>query len=134
MKGNKCVYDEYKNIVQEHLNLNIVEECASDLRNNSYYMPHSAVVRSDKETTKVRLVFDASSKGKECKSVNDCLSSEPTLNLSILDVLLKFREYQYAFSSDIQGAFFTIGIDEKDRDYLRYFGFQMKMIRNRSKF
>ncbi|GFT39747.1 reverse transcriptase domain-containing protein [Nephila pilipes] len=86
-------------------------------------MPHSAVVRSDKETMKIRLVFDASSKGKECKSLNDCLSSGPALNPSILDVLLKFREYQYAFSSDIQGAFFTIGIDEKDRNYLRFFWF-----------
>ncbi|GFT24631.1 reverse transcriptase domain-containing protein [Nephila pilipes] len=46
------------------------------------------------------------------------------MNPSILNVLLKFRKYQYAFSSDTQGVFLTIGIDEKDRDYLRYFWFQ----------
>ncbi|GFU47824.1 reverse transcriptase domain-containing protein [Nephila pilipes] len=48
----------------------------------------------------------------------------PALKSSILDVLLQFRKYQYAFSSDIQGAFLTIGFDEKDRDYLRFFWFR----------
>ncbi|GFU38100.1 integrase catalytic domain-containing protein [Trichonephila clavipes] len=51
-----------KNIVKDQIKENIVEECSSHFETNSYYMPHSAVVRKDKETTKVRMVFDASSK------------------------------------------------------------------------
>ncbi|GBM44588.1 hypothetical protein AVEN_250567-1 [Araneus ventricosus] len=89
-------------------------------------MPHSAVVRTDKETTKVRMVFDVSSKGKLHKSLNDCLAPGPPLNPKILDVLLRFREFEYAFCSDIQGAFLTIGIVEEDRDYLRFFWFPDK--------
>ncbi|GFT92019.1 reverse transcriptase domain-containing protein [Trichonephila clavipes] len=86
-------------------------------------MPHSAVVRKDKETTKVRMVFDASSKGRDCKSLNECLYAGPPLNPRIIDVILRFREYEHAFCSDIQGAFLTIGIAEEDRDYLRFFWF-----------
>ncbi|GFW44226.1 reverse transcriptase domain-containing protein [Trichonephila clavipes] len=101
MKDNSWLYNEYINIVKYQIKENIVEECSSHFETNSYYMPHSAVVRKDKETTKVRMVFDASSK----------------------DVILRFREYEYAFCSDIQGAFLTIGIAEEDRDYLRFFWF-----------
>ncbi|KAF8795705.1 hypothetical protein HNY73_000172 [Argiope bruennichi] len=43
-------------------------------------MPHSAVVRTDKETTKVRMGFNASLKGKSCKSLNDCLTPGEPLN------------------------------------------------------
>ncbi|GFY15994.1 reverse transcriptase domain-containing protein [Trichonephila clavipes] len=63
MQDNNWLYTEYKNIVKDQIKENIVEECSSHFETNSYYMPHSVVVRKDKETTKVRMVFDASSKG-----------------------------------------------------------------------
>ncbi|GFX20189.1 reverse transcriptase domain-containing protein [Trichonephila clavipes] len=123
MQDNNWLYNEYKNIVKDQIKENIVEECSSHFETNSYYMPHSAVVRKDKETTKVRMVFDASSKGRDCKSLNECLYAGPPLNPRIIDVILRFREYEHAFCSDIQGAFLTIGIAEEDRDYLRFFWF-----------
>ncbi|GBN17821.1 hypothetical protein AVEN_54267-1 [Araneus ventricosus] len=126
MKENNWLYNEYTTIVADQLNLNIVEEWSSNNEGNSFHMPHSAVVRTDKETTKVRMVFDASPKGKGHKSLNDCLAPGPPLNPKILDVLLRFREFVYAFCSDIQGAFLTIGIAEEDRDYLRFFWFPDK--------
>ncbi|GBO39199.1 hypothetical protein AVEN_271449-1 [Araneus ventricosus] len=121
MQGNNWLLNEYTTIVADQLNLNIVEECSSNNEGISFHMPHSAVVRTDKETTKVRMVFDSSSKGKGHKSLNDCLTPGPPLNPRILDVLLRFREFEYAFCSDIQGTFLTIGIAEEDKDYLRFF-------------
>ncbi|GFV92476.1 reverse transcriptase domain-containing protein [Trichonephila clavipes] len=59
----------------------------------------------------------------DCKSLNECLYAGPPLNPRIIDVILRFREYEHAFCSDIQGAFLTIGITEEDRDYLRFFWF-----------
>ncbi|GFS54408.1 integrase catalytic domain-containing protein [Trichonephila clavipes] len=123
MQDNNWLYNEYKNIVKDQIKENIVEECSLRFETNSYYMPHSAVVRKDKETTKVRMVFDASSKGRDCKSLNECLYAGPPLNPRIIDVILRFHEYEYAFCSDIQGAFLTIGIAEEDRDHLRFFWF-----------
>ncbi|GFX46589.1 DUF1758 domain-containing protein [Trichonephila clavipes] len=67
MKGNNWLYNEYIHIVNDKIKENIVEECSSHFETNSYYMPHTAVVRIDKETTKVRMVFDASSKGRDCE-------------------------------------------------------------------
>ena len=45
-----------------------------------YYMPHRAVIREDSETTKVRIVYDASCKDKKSgTSLNDCLHVGPPL-------------------------------------------------------
>ncbi|GFS72373.1 DUF1758 domain-containing protein [Trichonephila clavipes] len=79
MKDNNWLYNEYINIVKDQIKENI-EECSSHFETNSYSMPHSAVVRKDKETMKVRMVFDASSKGRDCKSLNECLQAPFTPN------------------------------------------------------
>ncbi|GBN43715.1 hypothetical protein AVEN_78784-1 [Araneus ventricosus] len=114
MKENNWLFNEYTTIVADQLNLNIIEECSSNNEGNSFHMPHSTVIRTDKEATKVGMVFDASSKGKGHKSLNVCLTPGPPLNSRVLNVLLRFRKFEYAFCSDIKGAFLTIGIAEED--------------------
>ncbi|GFU65893.1 uncharacterized protein TNCV_5011911 [Trichonephila clavipes] len=69
------------------------------------------------------MVFDVSSKGRNCTSLIECLCAGSPLNPRIIDVILRFREYEHAFCNDIQGAFLTIGIAEEDCDYLRFFWF-----------
>ncbi|GFU27379.1 DUF1758 domain-containing protein [Trichonephila clavipes] len=88
MQDNNWLYNQYINIVKDQIKENIVEECSPHFKTSSYYMPHSAVVQNDKETTKVRMVFDASSKGRNCKSLNECLYAGPPLNPRIIDVIL----------------------------------------------
>ncbi|GFX83934.1 uncharacterized protein TNCV_4286541 [Trichonephila clavipes] len=105
MQDNTWLYNEYKNIVKDQIKENIVEECSSHFETNSYYMPRSAVVRKDKETTKVRMVFDTSSKGRDCKSLNEGLYAGPPLNPRIIDLILRFREYEHAFCSEFKGHF-----------------------------
>ncbi|GBM05430.1 hypothetical protein AVEN_94732-1 [Araneus ventricosus] len=72
------------------------------------------------------MVFDASSKGKGHKSLNDCLNPSPPLNTRLHDILLRFREFEYSFCSDIQGAAFRIGMAEEVIGYLRFFWFPDK--------
>ena len=57
-----------------------------------YYIPRHEVIRVDKETTKLRVVYDASARaGKNSPSLNDCLYAGPHLSPYIYDVLLRFR-------------------------------------------
>lgn len=83
-------------------------------------MPHHAVLREDKVTTKLRVVFDASSHEEGCPSLNDSLFTGPNLNPNLLDVLIKFRLHQIAFTTDIAKAFLQIALAEKDKDAVRF--------------
>ena len=65
-------------------------------------MPHHPVVREHSSSTKVRPVFDASAKGVNELSLNDCVESGPSLILSLLEILLRFRRWNVAIKADIE--------------------------------
>ncbi|XP_037520857.1 uncharacterized protein LOC119397504 [Rhipicephalus sanguineus] len=88
-----------------------------------YYMPHRGVVRTGSETTKLRVVFDASSKASGKLSLNDVLYAGPNLNPSLSDILIRFRVHNVAIMSDIEKAFLQIELAE-ERDALRFLWYQ----------
>ncbi|XP_055927999.1 uncharacterized protein LOC129959201 [Argiope bruennichi] len=120
---NKELFVKYDGIIKEHLREGIIERVDLNLDQNintGYFLPHHAVVRERKNSTKVRIVFDASSKGKGALSLNDCLESGPNLNTDLLEILLRFRLQKIAFSADIQRAFLEVGIAKEDRQFLKF--------------
>ncbi|KAJ8030134.1 Fatty acid synthase [Holothuria leucospilota] len=87
----------------------------------TYYMPHRPVVRDSSVSTKVRPVFDASAKGVNGVSLNDCLDEGPCLLPDLVSILLRFRRWQIALVSDITKAFLQINVQIEDRDAHRFF-------------
>ncbi|GBL83802.1 hypothetical protein AVEN_108023-1 [Araneus ventricosus] len=83
-------------------------------------MPHHGGVKDLKETTKLRICYDASSKANNELSLNDCLECGPNLNPDLLKIILKFRFYPIAFCADIQRAFLEVGIVEEERKFLHF--------------
>ena len=83
------------------------------------YLPHRAVLREDKQTTKLRVVFDASAK-KSGPSLNDCMYKGPCLIPLLYDMLVRFRINNVAIVADIEQAFLQISVAPIDRDYLRF--------------
>ena len=82
---------------------------------------HQAVVHRDAETTKLRIVYDASSKErKDWTSLNDCLHMGLSLNPLLLEILVRFRENKIALVGDIEKAFSNITVNSVDWDNLRY--------------
>ena len=90
-------------------------------RGEAHYLPHHGVVREDKETTKLRVVNDASS-GKP--SLNDCLEKGENLVPLMFDVLLRSRTYRIALIGDIKEAFLNVSVDEEYRDFLRFLWYE----------
>jgi hypothetical protein len=84
-----------------------------------HYLPHKEVVRNDKDTTKLRVVYDASARNYG-PSLNDCLYAGPSLTPLIFNILIRFRIYPVAVSADIEKAFLNIAISPEHRDYLRF--------------
>ena len=115
--------ERYDAIIKEQLQSGIVElvndEALSTTNKRIHYLPHNAVVREDKATSKVRIVYDASAKSAGL-SLNDCLHTSPSFGLYIFDILLRFRVHSVALAGDIEKAFLMIEVDEKDRDVLRF--------------
>ena len=87
-----------------------------------HYLPHHAVVRQDKVTTKIRIVYDASAKTTG-PSLNDCLYTSPKFDQKIMDILLRFRTSRIALTADIEQAFLQICVDERDQDVLWFLWF-----------
>lgn len=112
---------EYDMVIKEQLARGIIEPVDPDKEtsNQVHYLPHHGVLRHDKSTTKLRVVYDASSKSHG-PSLNDCLYKGPKFQQLIFDLLIRFRSYPIALTADIEKAFLMIMMDEKDRDALRF--------------
>ena len=87
------------------------------------YLPHRPVLREDKETTKIRAVFDASC-ALDGQSLNDYLYSGPNLLSKIFDVLLRFRFNFIAILANIKQAFLNVEISKEHRYFLRFLWYE----------
>ena len=106
------VYDSViKTQIQQGI-VEIIEQPEQTDAERVHYLPHYAVVRRDKDTTKLRIVYDASSKVNG-PSLNECLHAGPKFDQKILDILLRFRIHKVAVTADIEKAFFD---DRHDRE------------------
>ena len=88
-------------------------------KGETHYLAHHAVIRKDKDTNKLKIVFDASAKTFG-PSLNECLYKGPQLTPLVFDILLRFRAQVIALTADIEKAFHQISVDNDDRDYLRF--------------
>ncbi|XP_068720408.1 uncharacterized protein [Montipora capricornis] len=115
---------QYNDVIREQLKQGIIEPVDQGTTNGVgkvHYIPHHEVIRVDKETTKLRVVYDASAKAQSTTpSLNDCLYAGPPLSFLIYDILLRFRVHKVAISGDTEKAFLNISVDLRDRDYLRF--------------
>ena len=89
-----------------------------------HYSPHHPVIRKDKQTTKLRIVYDTSAK-VDSPSLNECLFTGPKFQQNILNILLRFRVHKTALVGDIENAFLMISVTPVDRVPLRFMGCKM---------
>ena len=114
------ILQQYDALIKEQLEKGIVEvvEKGRSQGNPIHYLPHHPVIREDKLTTKVRVVYDASAK-TSAPSLNECLYAGPKFDQHILDILLRFRLHKTALAADIVKAFLIVSVTAGYRDVLR---------------
>ena len=106
---------QYDAVFREQKRPGIIEEVnnASEVGKTNY-LPHHQVVKPGKKTTKLRVVFDASSRKNGPKG--------PHITPLLYDILIRFRYYPVALTADIEKAFLQISVANEDRDCLRFYG------------
>ncbi|CAO4366807.1 unnamed protein product [Caenorhabditis nigoni] len=115
------VLEEYDGIINKQLCSDIIEICEDTPPDTKcYYIPHQTVEKKDSNTTKRRVVLDASSHGVGKLSLNQCVRKLPSLLNLLTGIVLRSRTGQFYMTSDIEKAFHQIRLQMEDRDYTRF--------------
>ncbi|GBM04185.1 hypothetical protein AVEN_242418-1, partial [Araneus ventricosus] len=112
---------DYDDVFQDWQKEGIIEEVdpMQEIKQGQHFLPHHPVFKEN-STTKVRPVFDGSAKERNTPSINDCLEKGPNLVELIPCLMNRFRVGKYGVIADIKKAFLQIGLQERDRPYLRF--------------
>ena len=85
-----------------------------------HYISHHAVIRPEKKSTPVRIVFNSSATYQGSR-LNDYWKKGPDLLNSLFGVVLRFREREVAVSGDISKMYHRVRIPLEDQHVHRYF-------------
>ncbi|XP_014356362.2 uncharacterized protein LOC106709163 [Papilio machaon] len=118
---NPKLSEEYAKVIEEYKTLNHMKPVPKDDIDNpkAVYLPHHAVVKEDRDTTKVRVVFDASCKGVNDVSLNDNLLVGPKLQQDLQHLLLRWRIHRIAIIADLIKMYRQVRVHEEDVNYQR---------------
>ena len=121
LQRDPAPFKKYDDRIKEQLAEGIVEEAPATATLKEFYIPHKPAVKQSAETTKRRIVYDASAKPTKARpSLNECLEVGPALQNTIWDVLTQCRLKPVAITVDLKQASLQIKINEDDRDALRF--------------
>ncbi len=123
-KDSPLLFTRYKAIIDDQMNKGIIELVTADMPVNSglmHYLPHQPVITPQKTTTKLRIVYDASSKSHpSLNSLNDCLHRGPVILPDLCGLLLNFRLHEIGLLADVEKAFLQVGLQQSQRDVTRF--------------
>ncbi|XP_029162186.1 uncharacterized protein LOC114933775 [Nylanderia fulva] len=96
--------EQYKQIINEYISLGHMQkiELQPDESSPCFYLPHHCVFKSNNQTSKIRVVFDASCKSTEGLSLNDALMIGPVVQQELTSILIRFCFFIYVFSADLR--------------------------------
>ena len=106
LRQNPELMHTYHEVMEGYIRSQVVERvhdpaAADPSHTDIYHLPHRAVYDTSRVSTKCRIVFDASAKTANKKSLNYNLVCGPPLQLNILAIELLFRTKKYALIGNI---------------------------------
>ncbi|UYV63877.1 hypothetical protein LAZ67_2005876 [Cordylochernes scorpioides] len=115
LEQNENIYVQYKQFMNEYIRLGHMQASSSLQTEPKYYIPHHCILKA--QPTKLRVVFDASTKTTTQISLNDLLHVGPKLQNNIFSILLKFRTNSVALVADIEKMYRQIRLHPDDIKY-----------------
>jgi hypothetical protein len=122
--GEEAVGAEVDKTFMEYLTQGFIKPVPKCQESEGYYITWFCVVRPEKETTKVRTVFNCAQtfgKGEAAKCLNDGMYTGPKLHNELFDIIMRMRERQVFVGADISKFYMRIRMAEKDQKYHRFY-------------
>jgi len=118
---DKEVAVAYQQVINDYLDKKYIRRVPDDERKPEcqWLLPHFPVVRPEKATSKVRIVFDGSAPF-EGKSLNTEALTGPKLQSDVFDILVKFRKEWVALVGDISQMYHQLVLFPEDRPMHRF--------------
>lgn len=102
LKRNPDLKGQYSKFIHEYIQLGHMSLVSQPNFKPLYYLPHHCVIKEDSTTTKLRVVFDGSSKTSTGYSLNNIMTSGPTIQNDLFSILLRFRKHTYVLTGDVE--------------------------------
>ncbi|XP_048486343.1 uncharacterized protein LOC125490601 [Plutella xylostella] len=106
----------YSKFIEEYHKLGHLSKSDSLIPNQSYFIPHHAVLRPASESTALRVVFNGSARTTSGYSINDLQMTGPHIQDSLFNIILRFRQYAYVLSGDIEKMYRQVEVHESNRN------------------
>ena len=84
-----------------------------------FYIPTDAVIRTDRETNRLRIVNNGAATWQGI-SLNDTIRAGPNLQEDMIQIIIRFRKEKKAISMDVSEMFPQVIVRPEDRDWLRF--------------
>ncbi|XP_033250890.1 uncharacterized protein LOC117189926 isoform X3 [Drosophila miranda] len=108
----------YLEFMEEYLSLGHMSPTDNTIPSTPHYViPHQCVLRPQSTSTKLRVVFDASSKTSSQVALNDILMVGPTIQEELYSTLLRFRLHRFALTADVKKMYRQVMVNEADRQF-----------------
>lgn len=108
--------ESYRQFIHEYQAMGHMVECTSK-PTPACYLPHHCVQRADSTTTALRVVFNASAKTSTGHTLNDLMKRGPNLQQDLMALILRWRQYQFAYTADIEKMYRQIHCSTEHQKY-----------------
>lgn len=121
LSKEKSYLEYYDSIMKDQLSLGQIEIVdPGDTEGIIHYLPHQPVLRPDKPSTPLRIVFDASAHLRNKPSLNDMIHPGPSDLERIPAILLRARSRIGLIVADVEKAFLQVKLHQSQRNMLRF--------------
>ncbi|KAG7295329.1 hypothetical protein JYU34_022341 [Plutella xylostella] len=111
---------QYKQFMNEYIALGHMIPCSKTPNQlPTCYLPHHAVLRSESTSSPLRVVYNAASATTTKYSLNDLMCRGPNLQQDLQCLIIKWRQYQYAFTADVEKMYRGILLHPDDQQLQR---------------
>ncbi|XP_070141620.1 uncharacterized protein [Drosophila kikkawai] len=119
LKKEPALKNTYDSVIQEYIDLGHMKPVPPNTDKINFYLPHHAVFKPESATTKVRVVFNASSPSSNGNSLNDILYPGPVLQSDLTLQILKWRTFKFVFNADITKMYRQILLNQEHTPFQR---------------